>query len=140
MFYLIVSNRTIKRSDVTKKFVKVGVRWLGFFYSLLHAFITIDTLIDRLESLDCSELPSKRLTGIRDNTLRCLKTIKGMPWLIKNVFDFAKVHFLCWRHAINSHGTNLFIVTVESSRMYADIGVKLNFGKPYFESVSAPFC
>ena len=106
------------------------------FCSLLHVCLTMDTVLERLNNTSDVELPSKTLRGVRDNTIRCLLALKGNPGLIKQIYDFAKVHFQCWRKAVNSTGKDLFKTALETSKLYATIGVELDFDTPYFSCIN----
>ena len=104
---MLITKSVFTKENVERKFIAVGVRWL-FFFSILHICLSLDTVLDRLKRLSNSELPSKFKVAIKDNTIRCLNTLKKNPLVIKEMFEFAKVHFLCWRQAVMGSGENLF--------------------------------
>ena len=133
---LLISKKKLTKSDIAKKFAKVGVRWLGFFCSLLHVCLTIETVIARLEGLDDTELPSKTKVAVKDHTIKLLYVLRSNPIVMKQIYDFVKVHFLCWRKAVNCTGNDLFMTTLETSQMYARVGVDMGFEDAYFSSIN----
>ena len=95
----LISKRVFKKREVARKFVPVGVRWLGYICSLLHACLSSECLLQTLENLPDSDLPSKNKRGIRDNTVDMLKQLKISSDTTKKIFKFSKVHFLSWHQA-----------------------------------------
>ena len=134
LFCLLVSNKQFSKSDVAKKFVTVGVRWLGFFCSLLHICLSIDVLIEKLDQ-DII-FPSKSKVGIKNNTVKMLKVLRQSPMAIKKIYEFGKVHFQCWHKAVNSTGETLFSTALDTSKLYAKVGVDLSFNNSYFECIN----
>ena len=135
LFCLLISKKQLKKSEVAKKFVAVGVRWLGFFCSLLHISLTMDVVLTKLQALKDADVP-KNKKGIVDNTIRCLIVLKASPITTRLIYDFAKVHFICWRRAVTSTGETLFSTAVETSKMYAEAGIQAGLGDAYFTCIN----
>ena len=135
LYCLLISKKQLSKSEVAKKFVPVGVRWLGFYCSLLHVTLTMDVVISKLENIDTSDLPKTKI-GIKDNTIRCLLALKGSPTTRKKIYEYAKVHFICWRKAVTCTGENLFETTVKTSQMYAEVGLNTGLDNAYFTCIN----
>ena len=120
---------------MARKFVAVGVRWLEFICSLMHACLSSECLLQTLENLPDSDLPSK----IRDNTVDMVKNLKNRSGTIKKIFQLSNVHCLSWRQAVDSNGCILFATAVETSRKYTEVGMELKFGSKYFACINRGF-
>ena len=132
----LISKRVFRKTEIARKFVSVGVRWLGFLCSLLNACLTSECLVHTLENLPDCDLPSKSKRDIRDNTVDMLKTLRKCSNTIKKIYEFSKIHFLCWRQAVDSDGSTVFTTAVETSRKYAEVGMELEFGHKYFTCIN----
>ena len=95
--------------------------------------LTIDVVLSKLQNL--KDWPKTKI-GIRDNTIRCLAALKGSPTIMKTIFEFSKVHFICWRKTVTSTGENMFGVTVQTSKMYAEVGTETSLDDSYFNCIN----
>ena len=82
-FCTLISKRVFRKTEIARKFVPVGVWWLGYLSLLLHACLTSECLLNTLENLLDCDLPSKIKIGIRNNTVEMLKTLRNSPTTIK---------------------------------------------------------
>ena len=135
LYCLLISKKQLNKCEVAKKFVPVGVRWLGFYCSLLHTILTIDVILTKLQNLKDTDFGKTR-NGIRDNTIRCLLVLKDSPITMKKIYDFAKVNFICWCKAVTSTGETMFGTTLQTSKMYAEVGSKTGLDDAYFTCIN----
>ena len=55
---------------------------------------------------------------------------------MKKIYDFAKVNFIFWCKAVTSTGENMFETTVQTSRMYAEVGMNTGLNDEYFTCIN----
>ena len=135
LFGKLVSNKDLKMSDINQKFVPVGVRWLGFFCSLLHAILTMDYVISFLEKIETTSISSKTQKSIIDNTLHMMRMMKQHQDCRAKIFRFACVYFESWRETIVSDGSTIFTSCMTTSRNLARIGMELQLPEIYFDTI-----
>ena len=135
-FSKLIGKRSFTFGEVKFKFVAVGVRWLGFFCSLLHASLTMNVLLPCLKKIPATDIPNKTVTGILNNTITCLEKLKEKVEVRKSIFMFCSVYFPAWRSVITSDGSTLFDVCIQTTKDLAVIGETIKLGPKYIETLN----